>query len=144
MYDYDSLGLFLPGAWFSSWYVVSIDTRHIAQSPQSGPRGSPAFKIEPVLFPPSFSSWVSPPDWAGEVSCLCVVKLCPQNIVFYVCREHVLGIIDLLSSLGRMWGSCHHCFIAAGYVPCFSCMALLLSKPAWVLWLRKPAFLSNH
>ena len=39
---------------FSNWYVVSIDTGHIAQSPQSGPRWSPAFKIEPVLFPPSF------------------------------------------------------------------------------------------
>ena len=33
--------------------VVFIDTGHIAQSPQSGPRWSPAFKIEPVLFPPS-------------------------------------------------------------------------------------------
>ena len=41
------------GAWFSSWYVVSIDTGHIAQSPQSGPGWSPAFKIGPVLFPPS-------------------------------------------------------------------------------------------
>ena len=41
------------GGWFSSWYVVSIDTGHVAQSPQSGPRWSPAFKIEPVLFPPS-------------------------------------------------------------------------------------------
>ena len=28
-----ALGLFLLGAWFSSWYVVSIDTGHIAQSP---------------------------------------------------------------------------------------------------------------
>ena len=37
------------GVWFSSWYVVSIDTGHIAQSPQSGPRWSPAFKMEPVL-----------------------------------------------------------------------------------------------
>ena len=33
--------------------MVSIDTGHIAQSPQSGPRWSPAFQIEPVLFPPS-------------------------------------------------------------------------------------------
>ena len=49
------MGLFLPGAWFSSWYVVSIDTEHIAKSPQSGPRWSPAFKIEPVLFPPLVS-----------------------------------------------------------------------------------------
>ena len=47
------MGLFLLGAWFSSWYVVSIDTGHITQNPQSGPRLSSAFKIEPVLFPPS-------------------------------------------------------------------------------------------
>ena len=43
------------GAWFSSWYVVSIGTGHIAQSPQSGPRRSPAFKMEPVLSVSSFS-----------------------------------------------------------------------------------------
>ena len=41
------------GVWISSWYVISIGTEHIAQSPQSGPRWSPAFMIEPVLFPPS-------------------------------------------------------------------------------------------
>ena len=51
-----SLGLFLPGAWFSSWYVVSIDTGHRAQSPQFGPRRSPAFKMEPVLSIFSFIS----------------------------------------------------------------------------------------
>ena len=43
------------GVWFSSWYVVSIDTGHRAQSPQSGPRWSPAFKMEPVLSVSSFS-----------------------------------------------------------------------------------------
>ena len=32
---------------------MSIDTGHRAQSPQSGPRWSPAFKMEPVLFPTS-------------------------------------------------------------------------------------------
>ena len=58
-----ALGLFLPGAWFSSWYVVSIDTGHIAQSPQSGPRWSPAFKIEPVLFPPSQQALIWHPLW---------------------------------------------------------------------------------
>ena len=41
------------GVWFSSWYVVSIDTGHIAQSPQSGPRWSSSLNMEPVLFPPS-------------------------------------------------------------------------------------------
>ena len=45
------------GVWFSSWYVVSIDIGHGAQSPQSGPRWSPAFKIEPVLSVSSFSKW---------------------------------------------------------------------------------------
>ena len=42
------------GVWFSSWYVVYIDTRHITQSPQSRPRWSPAFKMEPVLPVSSF------------------------------------------------------------------------------------------
>ena len=42
------------GVWFSRWYVVSIDTGHTAQSPQSSPRQSPAFKMEPVLSVSSF------------------------------------------------------------------------------------------
>ena len=37
-------------------------------------------------------------------------------LFFYVCKEHVLGVIHLLSSLGRMWVSCHHCFIVLGHV----------------------------
>ena len=37
------------GPGFSSRCVVSIDTGHIAQSPQSDPRWSPAFNTEPVL-----------------------------------------------------------------------------------------------
>ena len=41
------------GGWFSSWYVISIDSGHITPSPQSSPRWRPAFKMEPVLFPPS-------------------------------------------------------------------------------------------
>ena len=50
-----AVGLCLLGAWFSSWYFVSIDTGQEAQSSQSGPRGSPAFKIEPVLSVSSFT-----------------------------------------------------------------------------------------
>ena len=55
----ESLGIslgYLPsrGVWFSSWYVLSIDTGRIVPSPQSGPRWSPAFKMEPVLFVSSF------------------------------------------------------------------------------------------
>ena len=41
----------------------------------------------------------------------------PQIIVFYGCREHVLGVIDFLSSLGRMWGSC--CCSVAQSCPTF-------------------------
>ena len=43
------------GVWFSSLYVVSIDTGHIAQSSQSGPSWSPVFKIERVLSISSFT-----------------------------------------------------------------------------------------
>ena len=48
-------GLGWGGVWFSSWYVVSINTGHIAQSPQSSPRWSPAFEMEPVLSVSSFT-----------------------------------------------------------------------------------------
>ena len=43
------------GPGFSSWYVIFIDIGHISQSPQSGPRWSPAFKMEPVLSVSSFN-----------------------------------------------------------------------------------------
>ena len=44
------------GVWFSSWYVISIDTGHITQNPQSSPRWSPAFRMEPVLRVSSFNA----------------------------------------------------------------------------------------
>ena len=46
-------------------------------------------------------------------------------------QERVLGIINLLSSLGRMWVSGRHCLIVWGHVSCSCCIVLLLSKPAW-------------
>ena len=49
---------------------------------------------------------------------------------FIVCRERVLGIINLLTSLGRIWISCHHWFIVWRHVSCFCLMVLLLSKPS--------------
>ena len=52
---YEPWGSSIQGAWFSSWSVVSIDTGHIVQSPQSGPRWSPALEMEPVLSVSSFS-----------------------------------------------------------------------------------------
>ena len=67
-----------------------------------------------------FSSSTPPPDWAQEFSCPCVIKLGPQ-ICFHVCREHILGIINLLSSLGKICVSCHHWFIVWEHVLCFCC-----------------------
>ena len=63
------------------------------------------------------------PTWSSQVHKLL--------FFFYVFREHVLGIANLLSSLGRMWFLCHHCFVVWGRVSHFCCMVLLLSKPAW-------------
>ena len=54
-----SPGALLPGTWISSWYVVSIDTGPIAWSPQSSPRWSLAFKMDPVLFLPSLRLFAS-------------------------------------------------------------------------------------
>ena len=76
-----ALGLFLPGARFSNWYVISIDTGHRAQSPQSGPRWRPAFKTEPVLFPPSCSDscpfcWWCHPTTSSAVA---PFSSCPQS-----------------------------------------------------------------
>ena len=58
-----------------------------------------------------------------------VVKLGPQVTVFHVCREHVLGTVNLVSSLGR-YGS------HAAIVLLFTARLLLplhgfVTKPAW-------------
>ena len=58
----------------------------------------------------------------------------PSHKWFFVCEytAPLLGVINLLSSLGRMWVSCHHYFIVWGYLPCFCCKVLLLSKPGFL------------
>ena len=61
---YEPWGSSIQGAWYSSWYVVSIDTGNITQSPQAGPRWGPAFKMEPVLF---VSSFIPPLDALNSV-----------------------------------------------------------------------------
>ena len=82
-----------------------------------------------------------------------MVRLGTQMIVFRVCRERVLGIINLLSSMGRIWVSCHHRFIVGGGgMSCasvawwvFFVFFFFFAKQAClVLWLSKSAFLSNH
>ena len=74
-----------------------------------------------------------------------------QNCKTYfksVYNEHlsILGIINLLSSLGRMWVSCPH----ETMFYCFEvCLVLLLcsfvaKQACLILWLSKHGFLSNH
>ena len=65
---YEPWGSSIQGAWFSSWYVLSIDTGHIAQSPQSSPRWSPAFNMEPVLSVSSFKTTALPGTVKGWYS----------------------------------------------------------------------------
>ena len=90
-----------------------------------------------------FLTSAPPPGWVGDFSCPCMVKLGSQIVVFYVCREHIPGIMNLLNSLGRMWVSPHRCPIVLGR------LVLLLhgfvaKHVCLVLWLSKATFLSNH
>ena len=78
-------------------------------------------------------SSLAPPD-AKEFSCFYMVKLGTQIFIFSVCKEHVLGITNVLSSLGKMWVSCQHRFTVRG-----ACLLLLrhgvVAKQAClVLW----------
>ena len=41
---YEPWGSSIWGVWFSSWYVVSTDIGHIAQSPQSSPKMESCFQ----------------------------------------------------------------------------------------------------
>ena len=72
------------------------------------------------------------------------VKLGPQIIVLHVCREHVLGISNFLSSLGSLWVSRHHCVIVLGSGPMLLLPGFIAKPACLVLWLSKPAPLSNH
>ena len=49
----------------------------------------------------------------------------------YSFNEHVLGISNCLSPLGRERVSCHHRSAVLRYVSCSYCMVLGLSKPAF-------------
>ena len=49
------------------------------------------------------------------------------SLCLRVCREeHILGVINLLNSLDKMWVSHYHCFIVWWHVSGFCCMVLLL------------------
>ena len=53
------------------------------------------------------------------------------NSCFLCVQRACSRVINLLSSLDKMWVSCHHCVIVWGQVSCFCYMVLLLSNPAW-------------
>lgn len=57
-------------------------------------------------------------------------------------EEHVLGIINLLTSLGGMWVSVHHSFIILEHVFMLLLHGFADKKVCLILWLNKPAFLS--
>ena len=42
-------------------------------------------------------------------------------------REHVLGVTNSQSSLGKIWASCHHSFVLWGHVSCF-CLYCFVAK----------------
>ena len=54
-----------------------------------------------------------------------------HKLLYFMCAEYVLGGINLLSSLGRMWVARRRCFLFEGMSPSFYSMVFLLSKPAW-------------
>ena len=76
-----------------------------------------------------------PPGWAVEL----LVPTWPPMTVFYVRREHVRGILTFLSSLGRMWGSCHLCLIVLGACLLRLSHGFVTKQACLVLWLSKPA-----
>ena len=79
-----SPGALPSGAWLSSWYVVSIDTGHRAQSPQSGPRWSPAFRTEPVLSVSSLNT-ATMVDWAVNCpECRIWMDLSTRSLLSYL------------------------------------------------------------
>ena len=146
----------LTGRWVRGFCTQKIWWTRVLQSKEKWRREEdhllPSSWVDVKL-----TSWAPPPRWAGEFSCPYVAKprlswhyekiisglstLRPFTLksrlsvsyyyIFYVCRERVLGVINFLSSPGRIWGSGHHCFIVWGHVFCFCCMVLLLSRPAW-------------
>ena len=108
-----------------------------------------------------FESTLGVRDGQGGLACCCGTMEMSKKAVMYVksgksshffliflflvhAEECVLGIINLVSSLVRMWVSCHHCFIVWGHVSCLCCVDFVSKQVCSVLWLSKPAFFSDH
>ena len=72
-----------------------------------------------------------------------MVKLGPQITVFYVCGEHVLGIINFTELTGQEGGLTPPLFYCLGAYRVLLWHAFVAKQACLVLWLNKPAFLSN-
>ena len=125
------------GVWFSSWYVVSLgtgSTGHIAQSPQPGPRWSPAFKMEPVL----------------SLSCFIPRKRITAEFHFGIClvlRKWLPGS-QTLAPFGYSWSTGKGAgpwegqgmSFSASFQPCSSVVCSLRWKTRWMnasAWTRE-------
>ena len=112
---YEPWGSSIQGVWFSSWYVISIDTEHIAQSAQSSLRWSPAFKMEPVLFPPSI--WLLKELEEHGLNGVTLWLIIPPgtllegNQVLSTLRVVKTSIVLVKSGLGRF---VNRCFLTTG------------------------------
>ena len=104
-----AVGFFTTSATWEARYCISITFFSV-----SGEEGS-LFPIRTVmaLWRNYFRSLYNKGLSLGNVTS-------PYILIFHVFREHVLGIINLLSSLGKLWASCHHCFLVCGLL----CVAL--------------------
>lgn len=60
----------------------------------------------------------------------CIVRgrILARTCLVLGAQEHVVGVIDSRSSLGRVQVSGQHCFMVLGHVSRLCCMVLLLSK----------------
>lgn len=91
------------------------------------------------MCPPS----APPPGWAGEFCGPCVVSLGLQTVAFRVSREHVLGTMNLLSSLAGC-GSHPTIALLFGDMSHSSVAWFCCKQACLVLSLSKPALLSNR
>ena len=81
----------------------------------------------------------SPPGWVGTFF-LSLHGQARFTHYSFLCA-YVLGIISALSSLGRMWVSCHRFFLFCfGARPVLLLRGFVAKQGCLVLWLSKPAF----
>lgn len=85
-------------------------------------------------------SSVLPPGWSGQLSCPTWASWF-HKYWFYVCKR-VCGRFQLAELTGQYVGLMHHCFLFQGMSHA-SAASFVTKRACLVLWLSKPAFLSN-